>query len=368
VPRARLYLTHFPGPGEPPAPVVYQKQYTADAAGNFVIEHVVPGHSQISRMNDQIGWVGFQPIEIKAGETTQVQVGGTGRPLIGKVTPMKGEYNFRRGTVFEERRNVKPGDPQPLQLSFDIRPDGSFRVEDVPAGKYQLNMQLGVIEPNSYFVEDAANTYTQVTVDEMPGGRSDDPQDLGTLTLTERPRLLRGQVVPDFTATGPDGKPVKLSDFRGKFVLLHLWDSRQNNAMDNGTEALKAVYDRYGDDPRLVIFSVRVDGPVGKAEQASAVFRTLIKDVGFTTPPDPSRPDPLVQAATFAWPQAGFPDGIQPGDPKSPIAPAYFASPSWMTVIGPDGKLLAKNFNGIGAFSIVDQLLATANKSTAKAE
>lgn len=364
VPRARVYLVHYTGPADPPAPVVYQHEYTADAEGNFVIEHVVPGDSQISRMNDQVGWVGFMPIQIKAGETTQVQIGGTGRPLVGKVTPMKGEYNFRRGTLMQNNPHWKAGDPQPLQLSFDAKTDGSFRVEDVPPGTYSLQMQIGVIEPNSYYVESAADAYTNVTVAEIPGGRSDDPQDVGTLTIKERPRLLRGQVVPDFTVTSPDGKPVKLSDFRGKFVLLHFWSGNRYNSMEDSTAPLRAVYDRYGDDPRFVMLSVRVDGPVGQAAQATGALHTFLKSVGVNTGGIEGRSDPLADAATFTWSQAGVPVGMNPGDPKSPIPPEYFASPSWLTVIGPDGKLLAKNFNGIGAFSIVSQVLSDKSPAT----
>lgn len=34
-----------------------------------------------------------------------------------------------------------------------------------------------------------------------------------------------GQIAPDFTQNDPDGKPVKLSDFRGQFVLVDFWAS-----------------------------------------------------------------------------------------------------------------------------------------------
>ncbi len=40
----------------------------------------------------------------------------------------------------------------------------------------------------------------------------------------DRPPLLSsGTVAPDFTAYAPDKTPVKLSDFRGKFVLVDFW-------------------------------------------------------------------------------------------------------------------------------------------------
>ena len=34
-----------------------------------------------------------------------------------------------------------------------------------------------------------------------------------------------GQIAPEFTISDPNGKPVKLSDFRGKLVFLNLWAS-----------------------------------------------------------------------------------------------------------------------------------------------
>ncbi len=43
-------------------------------------------------------------------------------------------------------------------------------------------------------------------------------------TAPARPPLLAaGTTAPDFTAYAPDGKPVKLSDFRGQLVLVDFW-------------------------------------------------------------------------------------------------------------------------------------------------
>ncbi|WP_438480345.1 redoxin domain-containing protein [Oleiharenicola lentus] len=42
-------------------------------------------------------------------------------------------------------------------------------------------------------------------------------------TAKTYPRLKIGDVAPEFTVYGPDGKEVKLSDFRGKLVMLDIW-------------------------------------------------------------------------------------------------------------------------------------------------
>lgn len=42
-------------------------------------------------------------------------------------------------------------------------------------------------------------------------------------TLNEMDHLQVGQVAPDFEGKGPDGKTIRLSDFRGKAVLIDFW-------------------------------------------------------------------------------------------------------------------------------------------------
>jgi hypothetical protein len=53
--------------------------------------------------------------------------------------------------------------------------DGSFRIEDVPSGVYWLRLRVPGL-PYGTFIR-------EVIVPEMPGGRSDQPLDLGTITI-----------------------------------------------------------------------------------------------------------------------------------------------------------------------------------------
>ena len=45
--------------------------------------------------------------------------------------------------------------------------------------------------------------------------------DVAAVSVPKNPELLK-----DLHFTGPDGKPAKLSDFRGKTILLNLWARR----------------------------------------------------------------------------------------------------------------------------------------------
>ena len=64
-----------------------------------------------------------------------------------------------------------------------IGPDGSFRLEGVPQGSYQLQVwSKGPDEPGTTRLEAG----TEFEVPATPEGRSDEPLDLGALPLRER--------------------------------------------------------------------------------------------------------------------------------------------------------------------------------------
>ncbi len=210
----------------PAEPVMnYSSAAKTGPDGKFVLTNIPPG----------LGWVGRSvryrypnhttashavPVEVQPGQVTRVSIGGKGRPIEGQIRCPAGidpqqvvwmglhislrlgktqtpegwqdmdndqkrawDYAWRKSSEGKRRWRAR------RNYSTMVRADGSFRIDDVPAGTYNLharayrkpaqptrqhiylrNRPIGVI---SY----------EFIVPKMPGGRSDEPMDLGILEL-----------------------------------------------------------------------------------------------------------------------------------------------------------------------------------------
>src|SRR5262249_48671905 len=96
----------------------------------------------------------------------------------------------------------------------------------------------------------------------MPGGRSDEPLDLGTVTLSLRPPkpLSDGDVAPPFAITTVDGKPLRLADYWGKLVLLNFWAPWKDQSLFQ-IPYLKDVAKTYQGDRFAIINLIPDAGP-----------------------------------------------------------------------------------------------------------
>ncbi len=84
--------------------------------------------------------------------------------------------------------------------------------------------------------------------------------------IMDKLRTAPGSEAPDFAAPNPEGKPVRLSELRGKVVLLQFWASWCKPCRRNNPK-LVALYDRYH-DKGFDIFSFSIDTDKGKWVQA----------------------------------------------------------------------------------------------------
>jgi hypothetical protein len=257
---------------------------TADNDGGFTFDRVPPGDVLVAHQV-QAGehmWSGqaYVRAKVESGKTLRVTLGGTGRPVVGQVVLPPGVTSIdfaRSGHAVIRTKDEMPDPPLPPNWeSLDtqgrrewrekwlatpegrayakaedeyhrnmkiynliVRPDGAFRMEDVPAGKYQLSIiaRTSAADPNAGLLGIASRDFI---IPEMPGGRRDEPLDLGRLPLEAeigapvRPgaaaaperetKKLVGQALPALESFGlkPAGELAP-----GKKILVCFWDVAQ---------------------------------------------------------------------------------------------------------------------------------------------
>ena len=287
-------------------------------------------------------------VEVAPGQTVRVEIGGTGRPVIGRLAlpggavmtglvsghvrlrsqpPVlrmpAGFINFtdEQWSVWWEGFHESPegwayleGD---RQFAVAIRPDGTFRIEDVPSGRYVLKL------PFRESVGDGSSgrlafARADVEIPEIPGGRSDEPLDIGPIPLEAFPfrELNVGDRVPDIIPEAADGRTLNLAALRGKVVLLAFWSTRWSMA---SLPHLKTTYDTFGRDPRFVMIGLNEDF-APEAMKWCVARHNLAWEQRYLGSSD----DPNPIAAAF---------GVR-------FLPAVF-------LIGPDGRVIAKDLEGV---------------------
>ena len=280
---------------------------STDETGAFVFDRLPPGEAIVGRFVEirEHTWSTRQNerVNIESGKTLQVQLGGKGRPVIGRFVKPAGrdDLNFASNqayfsTTIDLERNVpKPparpenwesldqatkaawtdeyknwrkevekwleteegkayqkagrgseSKPETLQSSRSNPTEPSWQ-KDVPAGAYNLRAYLMSGDPSKPKGQGDSPSWADFTHDfivpEMPGGRSDEPLDLGRLELKAREQIVSsasaGQRVaakakPEKTLIGQALPGLKEFQFAAQpdidqagAVLVCFWDMEQ---------------------------------------------------------------------------------------------------------------------------------------------
>jgi uncharacterized GH25 family protein len=330
---------------DPRAPRIHSQYETkTDQEGNFTFDRAIPKETRVSRQlylqkgprGSSYTYSHSEPITVKAGETVTVQVGGKGRPVIGKVLvpndPVSQAWNVQ-GTLesnwqapklpggFDEWNDQKRQEwnksRQQAQrdwensrryYSFPVEEDRSFRIEDVAPGTFRLSVFVRDDMPR-YRGGSIASAQVEAKIDDIPGGQTDEPLDVGTLELKPTRQLEIGNELPITIIKTIDGPAVNLADYKGKHVLIHIWSSVNKNFPSELT-VLKEIYDQYGKDERLAI-------------------------IGINTNSIPATAKAFAEQNGMKWMQAHV--GMNSMIYQELKSPEY---PAW-PLLGPDGKLIS---------------------------
>jgi hypothetical protein len=211
--REKIYVFYDHHSDPPNAIPSWTRVVKTDDSGRFVFDRIKPGTAHVARVVEvkvsPDSWTRVTPtistdIDVAPNATVRVNLGGTGRPVVGKLTApaeIASRVNWfhtdntltakptpadRLSAAIPKPSGTSPGRSARIPYSVILDKDGSFRIEDVQAGTYDLNFV--VLEPprvpNDPPTDQAiATARREVTIPEMPGGRSDEPLDLGAIPL-----------------------------------------------------------------------------------------------------------------------------------------------------------------------------------------
>jgi protocatechuate 3,4-dioxygenase beta subunit len=186
---------------------------TTDAEGNFVAERVRPGQASVSRVIAHAApgggeyWDSTQTqwITLAAGQTVHVTLGGKGRAVVGKVE-LPPELASRHDWSYSEPCQAMSIDPAavstdaksavkswlndalgrtpppkpPATIPFAVKDDRTFRIDDVPAGTYQISVNIAAGQFGMPAIASGSITFT---IPPMPSGRSDEALELPPVQL-----------------------------------------------------------------------------------------------------------------------------------------------------------------------------------------
>ncbi|HEY1683947.1 MAG TPA: carboxypeptidase-like regulatory domain-containing protein [Tepidisphaeraceae bacterium] len=208
---------------------------------------------KIIRNGDSQIYSAMMRLDIKPGETAAVHLGGTGRPIVGKFAipssfprnnwiawnaslqphmahlqgpPMpEMPLSIRMGSAEAKRKWLEQWIKTPegkaliaaqikwfktpegqaslaaakkpienvgqMNFSFAVQPDGTFRIDDVPAGSYEIFTHFfpaAIMNGGSGdWNHPLGTSQKEIVVPVMPGGRSDAAMDLGTIAVAAPP-------------------------------------------------------------------------------------------------------------------------------------------------------------------------------------
>ena len=322
-----------------------------DKQGRFAFERVPPtnGVAYIPIVTD-LGERRTQRLrcwplafQVSSGVTTTIELGATGRTVIGKVV-LDGvsdlKIDWTKNAPIEITLQPDPSEQQvgipPLkrgpfafaQYAAKLDSEGRFQIQDVPLGRYQLHFSVTrPFDPNvrSEFTEIGQTTLT-FGLPEPISGREKEPFDLGAIKEVLYPTPSADAHMPRLTALLLDGKPFPAAATRGKVTLVAFWSPGFAPSLAD-LQTWKDIRKAFGGSARFAMVGVACDATSEETAKA-------------------------VEKEGLSWPQ------LLGG--RSGFAAVGYSIRDIPTVLllGPDGKVLAKNPKGAELVENVRKALA----------
>lgn len=268
-----------------------------DHEGHFVFERVPAGDWTLQCTKVSKGeWPQYHSMKVTAtaGGVTSLAYAVTGRTVTGKVNidpasaaidwkkdlgnclltlkqaatpdrrgnaPAFHDFMSRDDYMAAERRYFETHRYAPETMHDTYMPefdqDGTFRIEGVPPGDYEFSLEL------------ARRLGALKRLVSVPAGPAETAVPLEAMDLTLADDSVPRKPVLDFTAAAFDGQPVKLADYRGKYVIVVFWAAWAPPPAEQIAE-WKTLMLENGKNPRFALLAVSLDPEAAPAREFAA--------------------------------------------------------------------------------------------------
>lgn len=295
-------------------PVVTRSyHFKTDENGHFQISRLFPGSLILNRVvsNHAPGRSWF----IAAG-TMDVEAGKNYTEHFGEGLAVSGQLQIPPDKPWMIRESRIEPTGQPHRPNFDnveVLDDGHFRADGLSPGTYSLRIALHEFPPaNDCGWGRVVGEYNkEITL--LPNASTTDVGTIAPDPITG-PDLQVGDVMPDIEVDTLDGRPLRISDFKGKVLLVDFWATWCAPCVAE-IPNLKSIAAAHAHDVRFAMLSLSED------EKAANAMR-------------------FAKVEAMPWPQAWV--GTDSPSVKTCGASAIPAS----FLIGPDGRIIARNLRG----------------------